>query len=86
MNGVQAKFQKGKKARKANSRRAGTASGTVTAANVVGQDIQGITPGADFAKVGQAMREGAAYLNVHTTRSKAGEICGPVRAGEGDDQ
>ena len=56
----------------------GTISGTVTAANVVGPDSQGITPGADFAKVVQAMREGAAYVHVHTTRSKGGEIRGPV--------
>jgi hypothetical protein len=40
----------------------GTVSGTVTAANVVGPNSQGITPGADFAKVVQAMREGAAYV------------------------
>lgn len=47
----------------------GTVSGTVTASNVVGPNGQGITPGADFAKVVQAMREGAAYVNVHSTRS-----------------
>jgi hypothetical protein len=64
----------------------GTASGTVTAANVVGPNGQGITPGADFAKVVQAMREGAAYANVHSTRSPGGEIRGPIRAGEGDDE
>ena len=64
----------------------GTVSGTVTVANVVGPNIQGITPGADFAKVVKAMREGAAYVNVHSTRSPGGEIRGPVRAGDGDDQ
>jgi hypothetical protein len=64
----------------------GTVSGTATAANVVGPNSQGITPGADFAKAVRAMREGAAYANVHSTRSPGGEIRGPIRAGEGDDE
>jgi hypothetical protein len=64
----------------------GTVSGTATVANVVGPNGQGITPGMDFNKVIQAMREGAAYVNVHSTRSPGGEIRGPVRAGDGDDE
>jgi hypothetical protein len=56
----------------------GSVSGTVTVANVVGPNSQGITPAADFAKVVQAMREGAAYVNVHSSRSPGGEIRGPV--------
>lgn len=61
----------------------GTVSGTLTAADVIGPNTQGITPGEDFAKVVQALREGAAYVNVHTVRSPAGEIRGQVRTGNG---
>ena len=64
----------------------GTVSGTVSAANVVGPNSQGITPAGDFAKVVQAMREGAAYVNVHSTRSPSGEIRGPVVPHDEDDE
>ena len=40
----------------------------------------------DTRKVVQAMREGAAYVNVHSTRSPGGEIRGPVQPGDGDDE
>ncbi|HEX9255845.1 MAG TPA: CHRD domain-containing protein [Candidatus Angelobacter sp.] len=62
----------------------GTVSGTITAANVVGPNGQGITPGTDFDKVIQAIREGASYANVHSTRSLGGEIRGVVHVGDGD--
>lgn len=62
----------------------GTISGTITVANVVGPNSQGITPGADFDKVIQAMRSRLAYVNVHSTRSPVGEIRGVVHVGDGD--
>lgn len=64
----------------------GTVTGTLTAANVIGPNAQGITPGADFAKVVEALRGGAAYVNVHTMRSMAGEIRGQVRHNDDDDR
>jgi hypothetical protein len=60
-------------------------TGSLTAANVIGPNAQGITPGADFAKVVQALRQGAAYVNVHTVRSQPGEIRGQVRQSDHDE-
>ena len=60
----------------------GTVTGSVSASNVIGPNTQGITPGADFAKVVQALREGGAYVNLHTMRSPAGEIRGQVQPGD----
>lgn len=60
-------------------------TGSLTAANVIGPNAQGITPGADFAKVVEALRDGAGYVNVHTVRSPAGEIRGQVRHGDHDE-
>jgi len=62
----------------------GTVTGTITAANVIGPTSQGITPKVDFAKLIQAIREGAAYANVHSSQSPGGEIRGFVHATDGD--
>ena len=50
-----------------------TITGTITAANVVGPAGQGIAPG-EFAELLRAMRAGATYVNVHTTKFPGGEI------------
>ena len=60
-----------------------TITGTLTAADVIAStNGQGIDPGAaGFAEKIKAIREGAAYVNVHTTNHPSGEIrsrLGPV--------
>jgi hypothetical protein len=65
--------------------RAGTVTGTVTAADVIGPNGQGIAPG-EFSKVLEAIRSGVTYANVHSTKFPGGEIRGQVRViGEDDD-
>ena len=52
-----------------------TITGTLTAADVVAIAAQGIDSGAaGFAEVIKAIREGAAYVNVHTSNHPSGEI------------
>ena len=60
-----------------------TVMGTVTAAQVIGPNGQGVSPG-EFAEVLNAMRRGLAYANVHSTRSPGGEIRGQLKL-DGDD-
>lgn len=52
---------------------AGTVTGTLTAAGVVGPTAQGIAPG-EFAEVVRAIRSGAAYANVHSQAFPSGEV------------
>lgn len=62
---------------------AGTFTGTVTAADIIGPMGQGIAPG-EFAEVLRATRAGVTYANVHTNKHPGGEIRGQIRA-RGDD-
>ena len=55
----------------------GTVNGTVTPADVIGPAAQGIAP-REFGELVRAMRAGATYVNVHTTRFPAGEIRGQI--------
>jgi hypothetical protein len=64
---------------------AGTVTGVITAAQVVGPAAQGIAPG-EFAELVRAIRAGATYANVHTTTFGPGEIRGQISdRGEGRD-
>ena len=55
----------------------GTVTGTVTAANIIGPAGQGVAPG-EFQEAIAAMRDGAAYANVHTVMYTPGEIRGQI--------
>lgn len=55
----------------------GTVTGVVDPTDIVGPTDQGIEPGS-FAEAVRAMRAGATYANVHSTRWGAGEIRGQV--------
>ena len=59
---------------------AGTITGTLTAADVIPRAAQGIDSGAaGFAEMLDAIRAGAAYVNVHTEVFPSGEIRGRLR-------
>jgi hypothetical protein len=60
----------------------GTITGTFTKDDVVGATTQGISAG-DFEEVVEAMRDGNAYANVHTSQSPGGEIRGQIKRGNG---
>ena len=57
---------------------AGTVSGTITMASVVGPTGQGISAG-DFDKALRAIGDGLGYANIHTMTFPTGEIRGQVR-------
>jgi hypothetical protein len=64
----------------------GTVTGTLTAADVIALPAQGIDAGAaGFAEMIEALRNGAAYANVHTMQRPSGEIRGPLGNADGDE-
>jgi hypothetical protein len=65
--------------------RSGTVEGDIVAADVVGPNADGIEPGS-IAELIRAMRAGATYANVHSTRFPGGEIRGQIFKGHGHDR
>jgi CHRD domain-containing protein len=64
---------------------AGTVTGTIRPASIVGPAGQGIDPG-DFDELIRAIRAGVTYGNVHSTPNRTGgEIRGQIKARGNDD-
>jgi hypothetical protein len=61
---------------------AGTVTGTLSAANVIGPAAQGV-PAGDFQAIVDALESETAYANIHSTVFPAGEIRGEIRRGFG---
>jgi hypothetical protein len=57
---------------------AGTVTGTITPAAVIGPTAQGIAPG-EFRELVDAIEAGTAYVTVHSTAFPGGEIRGQLR-------
>lgn len=62
----------------------GTVTGTITPAQVLAQTAQGFTAG-DFDELVRAIRNGAAYANVHSSMFTPGEIRGHIEDGHDRD-
>jgi hypothetical protein len=62
----------------------GTVTGTIRANDVIGPSSQGIEAGS-FAEAVAALRAGAVYANVHSTRWPGGEIRGQVNEKAAED-
>jgi hypothetical protein len=63
---------------------AGTVTGVITPAQVIGPANQGIAAG-EFAELVRAMRAGATYANIHTVANPAGEVRGQIATDDDDD-
>lgn len=61
-----------------------TITGTITPADVIGPNAQGIAPG-EWSELVAAIRAGVAYANVHSQTQPAGEIRGQINDGEDRD-
>jgi hypothetical protein len=62
----------------------GSVSGVLTAASVIGPAAAGIEPGA-FGELVDAIRAGATYVNVHSTKWPGGEIRSQIDGRSNDD-
>jgi hypothetical protein len=58
-------------------------SGVITAADVIGPTGQGIDAG-EFAEMVRAIRNGTAYVNVHSTKFPGGEIRAQITPGNNE--
>ncbi len=59
-----------------------TITGTITASNVIGPAAQGLAPG-EFTELVRAIRAGATYANVHSTKFPGGEVRAQIDPGRG---
>ncbi|MEV1286276.1 CHRD domain-containing protein [Micromonospora sp. NPDC049679] len=59
----------------------GEVNGVLTPERVIGPEAQGINPG-EFEKLVEAIKDGVAYVNVHTEQYPNGEIRGQVKLKE----
>ena len=62
----------------------GSVTGTITPAHVLAQEAQGFAAG-DFDELVRAIRNRAAYANVHTSTFPQGEIRGQIRSNQNRD-
>ena len=60
---------------------AGTVTGSITAANIIGPAGQNVTPG-DFAALVEILESHTAYGNIHTMKFPVGEIRGQIHRGD----